>query len=120
MEQDRMTRLVVCSNLLLFLRDDTALLLCADANLNKCAVDIALADKAAVFLCRKNGGLIHKVFQISSGKAGGCLCHTGQVYVFSKRFFLGMNLKDLHAALHIRTAYCNLTVKTSRTQNSRI
>ena len=31
-----------------------------------------------------------------------------------------MYLKDFHTALHIRTAYCYLTVKTARTQNSRI
>ena len=52
MEQDRMTGLVVGGDLLFFLRDDTALLLRADADLDKRTVNIRLANIAAVLLGR--------------------------------------------------------------------
>ena len=77
-----MTGLMVGGDLF-FLRDDTALLLCADADLDKRTVNIRLANVAAVLLCCENCGLVHQVFQICSVEAGGGFSHAGQIYILT-------------------------------------
>ena len=83
MEQDRMACLMVSSDLLVFLRDHTALLLSTDANLYKCLVNICLADKAAVVSCGNDCCLIHQVFQICTCKSSCCLGYSAKVYIFT-------------------------------------
>ena len=75
MEQDRVTGLVICRNLLLLLGDDLALLLRADSNLDKRLIDVRLADKLPVVAGCINRRLVHQILQIGTGKSCRGLSH---------------------------------------------
>ena len=83
-----------CSDLLLFIRNHTALLLCTDSDFYKCSADILLLQIHSSILRRKDRSLIQKIFQIGSGKSCRCSCDLFQIHIIPERFALGMNLKD--------------------------
>ena len=120
MKQDRMSGFMIRGDLFLFLRDHLTLLLCTDAYFDKSTFDIRLKDKSSSLSRCFNGSFIQKILQICTCKSCCCSGNLSQIYILSKRFVLGMNAEDFLSPLHIRTSHCNLTVKTSRTQNCRI
>ena len=71
-----MASLVIGSDLFLLLGDDLALLFRADPNLDKCLVDVGLADKLLVVAGRIDGRLIHQILQIGPCKSCRSLSHT--------------------------------------------
>ena len=73
MEQNRMTRLMVCGNLLIFLGNHLAALLSTDSHFNKGFLNIRLGQELTSLFCGIDRRLIHQVFQIGSGKSSGCL-----------------------------------------------
>jgi len=120
MEQDRMTGFMVGSDLLLFLRNHLALFLSTDAHFDKSTFDIRLKDKSSALSGCFDGSFIQKVLKVRTCKSCGCSGDLSQVYILTKRFVLGMDAENFLPALHIRTSHCNLTVKTSRTQDRRV
>ena len=115
-----MSGFMIRGDLFLFLRDHLTLLLCTDAYFDKSTFDIRLKDKSSSLSRCFNGSFIQKILQICTCKSCCCSGNLSQIYILSKRFVLGMNAEDFLSSLHIRTSHCNLTVKTSRTQNCRI
>ena len=73
MKENRMTRLMVSRNLLLFVRDQFALLLSADGHLRESPLDICLSQISAVLFRGHNRGLVQQVLQIRPGEPGRCL-----------------------------------------------
>ncbi len=63
---------------------------------------------------------IHKVFKVSSGKAGSTSCQCFQVNIFSQRSSSCMYVKNALAPFKVGSWYNHLTVKTSGTQKSGI
>ena len=43
-----------------------------------------------------------------------------QIHILAEGLFLGMDLKDFLASLHVGTSHCYLPVKTARTKDSRV
>ena len=70
-----MTSFMECSDLLLFIRNYTTLLLCTDSDFYKCSADILLLQIHSSILCCKDRSLIQKIFQVCTGKSGCSLCN---------------------------------------------
>ena len=120
MEQDRMACFVVCSDLLLLVGNDTALLLRTDSHFDKGSLDILLCDKGAVLLRRDNGRFVQQVLQIRSGEACSSLSDLLQIHIIPQRFVLRMYFQNLFSATDIRGSHRYLTVETTGTQDCRI
>ena len=120
MEQDRMSCLMIRCDLLFLLADDTAFLFCADSNLDKRLFNIFLYNIGSVLLCCYNGSFIQKVFQICAGKACCCLGDLLQIHILRKGLVFGMYLQNVLSSPYIRPVDADLTVKSSRTENSGI
>ena len=58
MEENCMTRLMICSDLFLLIRDDTALLLCTDSHFHKSVFHILLFDKGTILHGCMDGCLV--------------------------------------------------------------
>ena len=115
-----MTGLVERGDLLLLGRDDMALLLLADADPDKGFLNIGLHDIGAVYSRGAYSRLVHEVLKIRSGETRRRAGDLSQIYVLAQWLISGMDLKDILAALHIRSAHRNLSVKTARAQDRRI
>ena len=74
MEQDRMTCLVICRNLLLLVGNNAALLLCTDSYFDKRPLNIFIRDKGAILLRCDDRCLVQQILQIRSGESCGSLC----------------------------------------------
>ena len=107
----------VVSGQLLFLGGhDTALLFGAGHDLHGSFLNVLHRDGLAVAAGCQQGGLVDQIFQISARKTGGALCNDLQGNIGSQGFILGVNFEDLFAALDVRKAHIDLTVKTARAQ----
>ena len=115
MEEDRMSRLVICCDPAFFFGNHTALFLRSDPDFDKRMSDIRLLNIHSVFLCSQNRRLIQKVFQICSCKSTGCLRNLFQIHIVSQRLVSRMYLQDLFSSFDIRTSNYHISVKTSRT-----
>ena len=115
-----MASLMISCDLLLFVRDDLALLLRTDPNFNECFFDIFLHDVRTAFFCCVNGSLVEKVLKIRTGKSSRCLGDLMKVHIVSQRFVLGVDHQDFFSALDIRTSHTDFSVKSSRTEDCRI
>ena len=120
MEQDRMTCLVICRNLLLLVGNNAALLLCTDSYFDKRPLNIFICDKGAVLLRRDNGRFVQQVLQIRSGEACSSLSDLLQIHIIPQRFVLRMYFQNLFSATDIRGSHRYLTVETTGTQDCRI
>ena len=69
MEEDRVSRLVVCGNSPLLVGDDPALLLRSDADFHKSMPDIRLLDKHSVVLRGKDRRLVQEILKVSPGES---------------------------------------------------
>ena len=120
MEQNRMSGFMIGRDPFFFIRNDTALFLSSNTNLDKSSLDIRLYNVCTTFFRCHNGGFIHQIFQIGACKSGRRLGNLIQIHIITHRFALCMNIQNLPAASHIRTADTDFSVKTSRTQNGRV
>ena len=109
-----MPRLVERRNFPVLLRHDAALFLRADSHFNKGPVNVALHQILPAFSGSVDGCLVHQVFQIRPGEAGGRLRHPVKIHVLSQGFHPGMNRQNLLPALHVRSSHYHLAVKSSR------
>ncbi len=92
MKQDRVTRFMISRNFLFFVGNDLALLFRADTDFDKRFFDVLLPDKAPVRTRRVNGGLVHQIFQIRTGKSR---CRTGNlldIHILRQRLIFGVYL----------------------------
>ena len=119
-EQDRVSRLVVRRDPLLFLRDHTAVLLGSDTDADECLLNVVLFQEGSLLFCRQDRGFIHQVLQIRPGESRCRSCDGLQIHVIRQRFVFRMDLQDLLASLHVRTAHRHLTVKSAGTKDRRI
>lgn len=69
-----MTGFMECRDPFLFVRDHTALLLCADAHFYKRFFDIILLDIRTVLFCSNNCRFIQQILKIRTGKSRCGLC----------------------------------------------
>ena len=119
-EKDRVTGLVERGDPLLLGRDDMAFLLLADADPDESVLYIGLHDVSAVYSRGAYSRLVHEVLKIRSGETCSCAGDLFKIYVLAQRLISGMDLKDVLAALHIRSSHRDLPVKTARTKDRRI
>ena len=98
MEEDGMSRLVICGDLLLLIRYKLAALLASYADLNKGGLYIFLGDVSPVLLGCPDSCLVEQVLQIGTGKSGSGLSYLRQIDVISQRLVLGMYLQDIFSS----------------------
>ena len=115
-----MTCFVISGQALLAVCHDAGLLFRAHDNLQEGILNILHANQALVAACRQQSCLIEQIFQIRAGETSGRLCNRVKANIRIKLLAARMYLQNVLAALHIRCADINLTVKTSRTQQRRI
>src|SRR5437867_1964106 len=70
--------------------------------------------------CGIKGGFIHQVGQISSRKPRSTTGQYGKININSHRYVFGVDSENTTAPTHVRTRDHHLTVKSSRTQQSRV
>ena len=107
-------------NAFFLIRDNTATLLGTNSNLHKGFLDITLVDICPVIPCCSDCSLVEKVLKVSSCKARGGLCNLLQIHIIPKRLVFSMNIEDFFSASYIRSSNMNLSVKSTRSHNSRI
>ena len=112
--------LVECGQPLFLGRYLMGLLFRSGDHLNGRLLNFVHGDCLFIFPCSKQAGFIHQIFQISTGKSHGRPGNGSQVYVRSDALALGVYFQDLFPTLNVRIANYDLTVKPSRTQQSRI
>jgi len=115
MEQDRMSRLMISCNLLLFFGNDVALLLRTNSDFDKCSLNVILFQVNSLVFRRKDCRFVQKILQVCSCKSRCCLRNLFQINLFTERFAFGMDFQDLLTSLYIRSSNHNFTVKSSRT-----
>ena len=111
-----MARLVEGGQALILLGDDVALLLHAHDHLEQGFLDLLLRDQLLVAARCQQRGLIEQVLKVCAGEAGGRLGDIRELDVRIKLLVARMHLEDRLAALDIRRADIDLTVKAARTQ----
>ena len=79
-------------------------------------VQLRLGDLCGVLPGRHQGGLVEKVGDIRSGKAGGVRGDQGEVDIVCEGLVLGVNLEDRLSALQVGRIDDDLAVKPSRPQ----
>ena len=111
---------MISRDLFLLFGDHAALLLLADAYLDKGAVDVVLRDIFSSLFGCEDGCLIQEILQICAGEPGRGLCHAPEVHVVSHRLVPGVDFQDVLPAFHVRPSHRQLPVKTARTKDRRI
>ena len=117
---DSVTCLVECRKALFFLAYNLRLLFWACNYLDGSFLYIRLSDSLSVVSCRKQSRLVYKVRKVCACKSCRTLCYCSKANIGSELFILCMNTQDSLSALDIGVAYCNLSVKTSGTEQCRV
>ena len=120
MEKYCMARFMISGNLFILFRNNLALLLSANPDLDKCLLNVCLHQELPSVFGGINGGFVHQVLQIGTGESGCRLGYTVQIHILAQRFILRVDTEYLLASLHIWPADRHLPVKPARTQNRRI
>ena len=119
-EQDRVTRLVICGQLLFLFAHDLGFLFGADHDLDGRLLYLLHRDSLFVGSRGKQRRLVKKVFQIRARKARGGFRDGFQLDVGSKRLFARVHLEDSLTSVDVGIADDDLTVEASRTEQSRV
>ncbi len=114
MEQDRMPRLMIGSDLLVLSGHDFAPLFGADAHFDERPPDILLDNIGTVRGRRVDCRLIHKVLEICSRKTGRRLGDLSEVNIIPDRLVPDMYFEDLLPSAHIGHSHTYLAVEASR------
>ena len=85
-----------------------------------CFVKIFQRYLAFVLTGSQQSGFVNQIGQIGPRETGRAAGHRGQINVFCQRNFFDVNLQNFFPPLNIRIGNRHLTVKTPRTQQSRI
>ena len=121
MKQDCMTGFVISCDLLFFFGNDFAAFLCSDTNLDKGMLDIRLCDIGSVRIFAAMIAASFRRFSRSAPVNPAVVCAICARSTSSPSgLSFAWTLRISSLSLYIRSADCNLTVKTSRTQDCRI
>ena len=115
-----MTCLMICScSLFIFCHEDT--LLCDPKQyLVSCFFEILHIDNGLIASCCKKRSFVDKVSQICATCSRSSSCDSRQVHVFCKLDFSCMYTKYIQSFLNIRKSDSNLSIESTRSQESRI
>ena len=113
---DRVSRLVIGGETAGLFAHLAALLLRAHLDLQDGLVDVLHGDEAVLAAHGQQSRLVHQVFQVSAGKAGGALGNAVQVHVLRQMLVAGVDLQNGLAAPDVGQAHIHLPVETAGTE----
>ena len=116
----RVARLMVGGQFFLLAAHLMGLLLRADDDLNRRFLDLCHRDRLLIPACGKQCCFIQKILEVCARKSYGGARNDIQIDIRGQWFSLGMDLQDRLAALEIRIANRDLTVKPAGAQQRRV
>ena len=117
---DSMTAFVVSSEAFFVIADNTALTFRSHDNAFSSFFHFRHIDFLLVFTGSHQSSFVHQVTQVCTGKTRSALSNDFQFYIISNGFAFNMNFQNFSTTFNIRTVYYDLTVKATRTEQSRI
>src|SRR3954470_5177216 len=93
-----------------------ALSLWSEENLFDGADEIVLRNLASIFPSSENCSFIHERVEICTRESWSSLRNNEKVYIFSKRFFVCVDLQNFFTVVSIRKIDGNASVEASRSK----
>ena len=116
----RVARLVIRSDPLLFVREQHRLALGAHQDFVLGLLEVPHQHRLAVLTRGTQRGLVHHVRQIGAGKTRRTASQHGKIDIVADRNLAGVHAQNLLAATHVRTRHHHPAIEAARPQQRRI
>src|SRR5581483_842680 len=113
---DSMASLVICGDLLLFLRQYMTLSFRAEHDFFDCADEVVLRDFCAVLASGQNSAFVHKRIEICTRESRRALCYDAEIHIFSKRLLAGVDAENLFAVVSVGHINSDAAIESARAQ----